>query len=49
MGRQGISDELKELAVSMSLQGLLASEIHEYTGMSVRSMIPARITFILPA
>jgi hypothetical protein len=35
MGRQRISDEFKQLAISMSLQGIPASEIHEYTGMSV--------------
>ena len=31
-----ISTELKELALSMSLQGLCDSEIHEYTGISVQ-------------
>ena len=29
MGRQQISDDLKELVISMSLQGLPASQIHE--------------------
>jgi len=31
-----ISDELKEMALSMSLQGLHDSDIHEYTGISER-------------
>jgi transposase len=38
MVRRHISTELKELALSMSLQGLRDSEIHEYTGISVRSI-----------
>jgi hypothetical protein len=38
MVRRHISTELKELAVSMSLQGLCASEIQEYTGISVWSI-----------
>jgi transposase len=33
-----ISDELKEMALSMSLQGLTDSEVHEFTGISVRSL-----------
>ena len=33
-----ISTELKELALSMSLQGLHDSEIHEYTGINVWSI-----------
>ena len=45
MGRQRISDELKQLVVSMSLQGIPASEIHEYTGMSVRSIKRFRSIF----
>jgi hypothetical protein len=38
MVHRHISTELKELAVSMSLQGLRASEIQEYTGISVWSI-----------
>jgi hypothetical protein len=38
MVRRHISAELKELAVSMSLQGLHASDIQEYTGISVWSI-----------
>ena len=38
MGCQRISDDLKELVISMSLQGLSASQIHEYMGMSVHSI-----------
>ncbi len=30
------SNDLKELALSMSLQGLHDSEIHQFTGISVR-------------
>jgi hypothetical protein len=33
-----ISDELKEMALSMSLQGLRNLEVHEYTGISVHSL-----------
>jgi hypothetical protein len=39
-----ISDELKEMALSMSLQGLRDSEVHEYTGISVRSLKRLRST-----
>ena len=45
MGRQRISDDHKELVISMSLQGLPASKIHEYTGMSVCSIRRFRSTF----
>ena len=45
MGRQRISKDLKEMVVSMSLQGLPASQIHEYMGMSVRSIRRFRSTF----
>jgi transposase len=38
MVRRHIPTELKELALSMSLQGLHASEIQEYTGISTRSI-----------
>ena len=33
-----ISNELKEMALSMSLQGLCDSEIQEFTGKSVCSL-----------
>jgi transposase len=33
-----ISDELKEMALSMSFQGLRDFEIREFTGISVRSI-----------
>jgi transposase len=33
-----ISNELKEMALSMSLQGLTDTEVHEFTGISVRSL-----------
>jgi transposase len=39
-----ISDELKEMALSMSLQGLTDSEVHEFTGISVRSLKRLRST-----
>jgi transposase len=39
-----ISDDLKEMALSMSLQGLRDSEVHEYTGISVRSLKRLRCT-----
>ena len=35
MVRWHISVEVKELALSLSLQGLSDSEIHEYTGISI--------------
>lgn len=38
MVRRHIPDEVKEMALSMSLQGLQDSEIHEFTGISVRSL-----------
>jgi transposase len=41
---RNISDELKEMALSMSLQGLRDSDIHEYTGISVRSLKRLRST-----
>jgi len=40
-----ISDELKEMALSMSLQGLRDSEVHELTGISVRSLKRLRSTY----
>ena len=40
-----ISKELKEMALSMSLQGIRDSEIHEYTGISVRSLKRLRSTY----
>ncbi len=39
-----ISDELKQMALSMSLQGLPDSEVHEFTGISVRSLKQLRST-----
>ena len=38
MVRRHISDDLKEMALSMSLQGLSDSDIREYTGISERSL-----------
>jgi len=38
MVRHHISDELKETALSMSLQGICDSDIREYTGISERSL-----------
>ena len=37
VGRR-FSDDLKEMALSMSLQGIPDSELREYTGISVRSL-----------
>jgi hypothetical protein len=45
MVRRHISDELKETALSMSLQGLTDPEIREYTGISERSIKRMRSTF----
>jgi transposase len=39
-----ISDKLKEMALSMSLQGLTDSEVHEFTGISVCSLKHLRST-----
>jgi transposase len=39
-----ISDELKAMALSMSLQGIPDSEIHELTGISTRSLKRLRST-----
>ena len=33
-----ISDEVKEMALAMSLQGLSDLEIHQFTGISVRTV-----------
>ena len=38
------SDDLKELALSMSLQGLRDSEIHQFTGISIRLLKRFRST-----
>ena len=38
MVRRHISDELKEMALSMSFQGLPDSEVHELTGISIQSL-----------
>jgi transposase len=43
VGRR-ISDEVKEMALSMSLQGLTDAEVHEFTGISVRSLKRLRST-----
>ena len=45
MVRRHISDELKEMALSMSLQGLHDSDIREYTGISERSLKRFRSTY----
>ena len=39
-----ISDELKQMALSMSLQGIPDSEVHKFTGISVRSLKRLRST-----
>ena len=39
-----ISDELKQMALSMSLQGVPDSDVHKYTGISVRSIKRLRST-----
>jgi transposase len=39
-----ISDELKHVALSMSFRGLTDSEVHKYTGISVRSLKRLRST-----
>ena len=44
MVRRHISDELKEMALSMSFQGLPDSEVHELTGISIRSLKRLRST-----
>ena len=45
MVRRHISDDLKEMALSMSLQGLSDSEIREYTGISEQSLKRLRSTY----
>jgi transposase len=42
MVRRHISDDLKEMALAMSLQGLGDSEIRQYTGISERSLTRLR-------
>jgi len=44
MVRRQISDELKQMALSMSLQGIRDSEIRENTGISERSLKRIRKT-----
>ena len=44
MVRRHISDDIKELALSMSLQGISDSEIRELTGVSERSLKRLRST-----
>jgi len=43
-----ISDKLKEMALSMSLQGLHDSDIREYTGISEWSLKRFRSTYRQP-
>ena len=45
MVRRHISNDLKEMALSMSLQGLSDSDIREYTGISERSLKRLRSTY----
>ena len=45
MVRRHISDDIKEMALSMSLQGIRASEIRELTGISERSLKRLRSTY----
>jgi transposase len=45
MVRRHISNDLKEMALAMSLQGLGDSEIREYTGISERSLKRLRHTY----
>ncbi len=45
MVRRHISDELKEMALSMSLQGLHDLDIREFTGISERSLKQFRSTY----
>ncbi|KAH8980709.1 hypothetical protein EDB86DRAFT_3087701 [Lactarius hatsudake] len=45
MVRRYISDELKEMALSMSLQGLTDPEIRDFTGISERSLKRLRSTY----
>ena len=45
MVRRHISSDLKEMALSMSLQGLRDSDVREFTGISVRSLTRLRSTF----
>ena len=45
MVRRHISDELKEMALSMSFQGLSDPEIRDFTGISERSLSRMRSTY----
>ncbi len=45
MVRRHISDDLKEMALAMSLQGLPDSEVRELTGISERSLKRLRRTY----
>ena len=45
MVRHHISDELKEMALSMSLRGLHGSDIREYTGISEQLLKQFRSTY----
>jgi transposase len=44
MGRRHISDDVKEMALSMSFQGLSHTKIRELTGVSERSIKRLRST-----
>ena len=45
MVRRHISSDLKEMALSMSLQGLRDSDVREYAGISERSLKRFRSNF----
>ncbi|KAH9975194.1 hypothetical protein BJV77DRAFT_931991, partial [Russula vinacea] len=45
MVRRHISDDIKEMALSMSLQGISQSDIREMTGVSERSLKRLRSTY----
>ncbi len=45
MVRRHISNELKEMALSMSLQGLSDLEVHDFTGISERSLKHLQSTY----
>lgn len=45
MVRRHISDDIKEMALSMSLQGISQSDICEMTGVSERSLKRLRSTY----
>ena len=45
MVHRHVSDEVKEMALAMSLQGLQDSEVCKFTGISVRCIRHARSTY----